>query len=105
MDDQIMNKKFPETVNEAVECLIDELPQIDKLRISSLGKYKLMYLYFPLGLQIRNNFCLWTGNEKLMQSCREISREEDLHVDDASLVIIEELWKKLKTINQIRVVK
>ena len=96
---------LPETVSEAVECLIDELPQVDKLRISSLEKHELKDLYFPLGMQIRNNFCLWTGNEKLMQSCREVSRENDLHVDDASLVIIEELWKKLKIINQIRVVK
>ncbi len=100
-----MEKQYPESVLESVEWLIDELPQVDKLRISSLEKYELMDLYFPLGLQIRNNFCLWTGNEKLMQSCREISGEKDLHVDDASLVIIEELWKKLKTINQIRVVK
>ena len=91
-----MNIKYPESVNEAVEWLIDELPQVDKLRISSLKEYELMDLYFPLGLQIRNNFCLWTGNEKLMQFCREISGEKDLHVDDASLVIIEELWKKLK---------
>ena len=96
---------LPETVSEAVECLIDELPQVDKLRISSLEEYELMDLYFPLGLQIRNNFCLWTGNEKLMQSCREISGEKDLHVDDASFVIIEELWKKLKAINRVRVVK
>ncbi len=97
--------QLPETVFEAVECLIDELPQVDQLRISSLEKHELTDLYFPLGLQIRNNFCLWTGNEKLMQSCRKISGEHDLHVDDASLVIIEELWKKLKIINQIRVVK
>jgi len=100
-----MEKQYPKSVAEAVEWLIDELPQIDKLRISHLEEYELMDLYFPLGLQIRNNFCLWTGNEKLMQSCREISGEKDMHVDDASFVIIEELWKKLKIINQIRVVK
>ena len=100
-----MDQQYPKSVTEAVEWLIDELPKVDKLRISSLKEYELMDLYFPLGLQIRNNFCLWTGNERLMQSCREISGEKDLHVDDASFVIIEELWKKLKTINQIWVVK
>jgi hypothetical protein len=97
--------QLPETVSEAVECLIDELPEVDKLRLSSLEEYELMDLFFPLGLQIRNNFCLWTGNEKLMQSCRDVAGEKDLYVDDASLVVIGELWKKLKIINQIRVVK
>ena len=100
-----MDQQYPESVNEAVEWLIEELPKVDKLRISSLKEHELMDLYFPLGLQIRNNFCLWTGNEKLIQSCREISGGKDLHVDGASFVIIEELWKKLKEINQIRIVK
>ena len=105
MDKRKSKDKIPETVAEAVECLIDELPKVDKLRISSLEEYELMDLYFPLGLQIRNNFCLWTGNEKLMQSCCEISGEKDLNVDDASFVLIEELWKRLKEINRIRIVK
>ncbi|MFO7614869.1 MAG: hypothetical protein R6W71_09550 [Bacteroidales bacterium] len=41
-----------------------------------------------------------------MTSCREIAGEADLHVYDASMVIIRELWKALKLQPlQLRVVK
>lgn len=105
MDNQTPDKNYPETVSEAVDRLVLELPQIDKVRISSMDEHELIDLHFSLGMGIRNDFGLWAGNKKLMESCREISGDEKLHIDDASLVIIRELWDKLGEINQIRRVK
>jgi hypothetical protein len=45
---------FSETVSEAVERLISELPILDKVRISSMTDPDLIYQHFSLGMQIRN---------------------------------------------------
>jgi len=52
-----------------------------------------MNFHFGLGMGIRNEYGLWSGNEELMDSCREISGDKDHHVDSASTVIIKALWK------------
>jgi len=38
-----------------------------------MSKYELVDLHFYMGMQIRNDFGLWTGNKKLMESCQKIS--------------------------------
>jgi len=105
MDDQKLNKKFPETVSDAVEKLLFDLPQIDKVRIANISENDLVDLHFSLGMQIRDGHGLWADNEKLIQSCRQISGDKNLHIDDASLVIIRKLWVRLKETNRIRVIK
>ena len=56
-------------------------------------------LRLSLGPDIRDDFGLWARNEALLQSCRELSGNKDFHVDDASMVIIKALWKKVKKSN------
>ena len=92
-------------MGEAVEKLILELSQIDKVRIANMPENGLVDLHFSLGMQIRNEYGLWAGNEKLIESCRQISGEQKLHIDDASSVIIKALWVRLKETNQIRIIK
>jgi hypothetical protein len=101
-----MNQQYPETVIQAVQHLITELPISDKIEIASMDEADLSGLHFSLGTEIRNQCGLWAGNKKLMASCRTMARETDLSVDDASLVIIRELWKLLRQQTpQLRVVK
>ena len=94
----------PETVNEAVERLVAELPLKDKTTIANMDEDDLVDLHFSLGLGIRNKF-LYPENEKLLESCRYVSKDKFLHWDQASAVIIKELWKRLKKSHKMRVVK
>ena len=95
----------PQTVVEAVDRLISELPRKDKTKIANMDDEKLIVLHFSLGMYIRDKFGLWSGNAKLMESCCSISGDDNLHVDDASFVIIDELRQKLRKTNVLRVVK
>jgi hypothetical protein len=95
----------PRTVGEAIERLMNELPLKDSVQIANMAEVELDALNMRLGQYIRNNFRLWTGNDLLMDSCRLISGEKDLHPDTASQIIIDELWKKLRESHKLRVLK
>ncbi len=99
------DKKYPKTVEEAVNQLISELPIHDKRRISNMSEDALGNLHFSLGQVIRNEFGLWAGNEELLESCRSVAGKTDLHIDSASSVIIEALWERLQQFPPPKLVK
>jgi len=70
-----------------------------------MQKKDLSMLHLSLGSFIRSEFGLCAGNNELMESCRSISEKDNLHEDDASPVIIKELWKRLKKVPDLKVVK
>ena len=98
-------KNLPQTVDEAVGRLISELTLKDKTKIANMDDENLIVLHFSLGMYIRDKFGLWSGNGKLMEPCCHVSGDDNLHEDDASWVIIEELREKLRKTNVLRVVK
>ena len=79
----------PGTVEEAVDLLLDVLASEHKLVIATMSEDKLIDLHFSLGMAIRNAFGLHDPDSKLLASCGVA------HPDDASGVIIKELWNKL----------
>ena len=85
-------KDFPKTVAQAVKWLKKELPLEDKVFIRDMQENDLIGLHISLGTHIRNEFGLWSGNNGLMESCRSVSGADELYKDDASGVIITELW-------------
>jgi hypothetical protein len=95
----------PQTVDEAVEQLIFGLPLKDKTSIANMTEDELNVLNLTLGQYIRNNLRLWDENSELMKSCRKVSENILLDPDQASGVIIKELWKKLQRTYKLRVVK
>ena len=96
---------LPQTVEEAVESLIAELPLKDKAAMARMEKDELSALNLTIGAYIRRRFGLWSGNQILMASCRIVSGNKNLHEDDASAVIIGELWKQLRETHGLRPVK
>jgi hypothetical protein len=96
---------LPKTVNEAVERLISELMLKDKTRIANMAEVELGALNTVLGQYIRNKFKLWTGNEALIDSCRFLAGENELHPDSASQLIIDKLWKRLRETHKLRVIE
>ena len=96
---------LPQTVDEAVAKLLSELPLRDRIKIAKMSEPDLTHLHLTLGHYIREKFALWSGNDALMDSCRYMLHKYDIQAVDASELIIEELWKKLKETHTLRIVK
>ena len=65
----------------------------------------LISIHPTLGVYIRDKFGLWSKNEELMESCRSLLGEKQIHEDSASQLIIRELWKKLRETHVLRPLK
>jgi len=85
--------EYPDTVDAAAEMLIDRLSEEDKLRVKNTKKEDLIGFHHGWGTSIRNDFGLWSGNEKLL---RAACHGEICHPDEASMVIIEAVWTRLQ---------
>jgi len=83
-------KQWPVTIDEAVGVVIATLSEDERASIAVLARDQLSGLHFGLGLWIRNNLGLWKGNESLLESTGAPN------ADDASLVIIEAVWRRLR---------
>jgi hypothetical protein len=104
--DQIRNiEKLPKTVDDAVERLIAELPLKDKTTIAKMPENDLMTLQFTLGSYIGSEFGIWSGNRKLLYSCKLLSHDLHLNPDYVPPLIIKELWKRLRETHKLRVLK
>jgi hypothetical protein len=95
----------PRTVNDAVGRLILILSLKDKTTIANMAEVELSVLHTTLGEYIRNEFGLWSGNEDLLISCCFMVKRDKVSQDEASSIIIRELWKRLKESHKLRVVK
>jgi hypothetical protein len=98
-------KKEPQSVADAVERLISDLPLKDKATVANMSRNELPGLHLNLGRYIMNNFGLLSGNRELMKSCRSASKEILRHEEDAVTVIITALWEKLQQTHKLRVIK
>ena len=90
-------KKLPRSVDQAVDRLTSELSLTVKSMIANMSEEELIDLQFTLGEYIRKEFRLDENND-LLESCRSISKADDINIGHASFTIILELWKKLQTI-------
>jgi hypothetical protein len=96
---------MPKTVDDAVKRLIARMPLKFKVNLSNMDEGELINLHFTFGAFIRNQFGLWSGNEDLLNDCRQMSGITFMHPDDAAAFIIGELWERLRKTHQLRVVK
>ena len=77
-----------------------------KAEIAKMTEQDLENLYPSVGKYIRSRYGLWSTNKALMESCRTVlGGEEEVYPDDASVLIIQETWKKLKETHALRLIK
>jgi len=99
-----MTPQYPKTVEEAVERLMTKMPLEEKVRLTKLEEGELPLLNHSLGAYIREHFGLVMNND-LRQSVNAVAGEKIFHEDRASVIIIHELWKRLRQTHAMRVVK
>ena len=92
-----ITKKLPKSVDQAVDRLTSELSFTEKAMIVNKSEEELIDLQFTLGEDIRKEYRL-DENDDLMESCRFVSKVDEITIGHASFMIILELWKKLQTI-------
>jgi hypothetical protein len=101
----VIVRYLPLTVEQAVERLISELSLKDKAGMARIEEDELSALNLTIGAYIRRRFGMWSGNGQLIASCRIVSGNKNLHEDDASAIIIRELWKQLRETHGLKAVK
>lgn len=85
---------WPVTCDAAAARAIEKLGPAGVQRLRSLSKDELIILHDTLGLNIRNGFGLWGGNDALLDSCsREAGGTRD--PDAVSMVIITRAWERV----------
>lgn len=100
----LVSERYPRTVETAVDKLLEGMSFQDKSRMANMGPEKLVALHRAFGGQIRTEFRL-PGNDPLMKSCALYAGLSGLSGDQAAYVILKVLWKKLQTLNVLKVVK
>jgi hypothetical protein len=85
-------KDFPKTIDEAVDRLLKVYGKEVKAEIRSTAKEDLLKFHHSLGLEIRNSFGLWGENAELLSTLAPAN----CWGDNASMVIIEALWSRLR---------
>ncbi|MCG6911179.1 MAG: hypothetical protein LJE94_13785 [Deltaproteobacteria bacterium] len=99
-----LSKKFPRTVEGAVNKLLDEMSLRDKTRIANMNETKLVEFHINYGIYIKNELRLWS-NDELMNACKELAGVKRLSPDQASYIILKEIQEKLLQSDVLRVVK
>ena len=81
---------WPTTVDQAVDRILDKLPDNQKAVLRKTPAGDLDLLHFGLGTAIRNECGLWDENTALLAACGA----PHMHPDSASDVILRAIWEK-----------
>jgi len=92
-----LEEDIPKTVNRATMLLVSYLSLRDKKKIKKMAETDLARLNVSLGSFIHKEFKL-SSNDLLIESCCSASREFDVDSDEATCIIIKELWKRLRVL-------
>ena len=99
------SSKPPITVDQSVKRLISELSLKDKTTIANMAEVELSDLHLTIGDYILNEFGLWSGNDDLLNSCCFVAKKDKVGEEEASSIIIRELWKRLRETHKLRIVE
>jgi hypothetical protein len=94
------------TVDQVVELLYHDISLRDKVIMAQLSENELdSSVYLAMAKTIRKEFGLYSGNTDLLNSCSSyLGREYDTY-EDPAMVIMKELWKKVKQTHNLHLVK
>lgn len=107
---QPINKQAPATlprsVGEVVDILYSDLSLRDKVVLASLSENDLeTSVYLALAKTIRREFGLYSGNNELLASCSSFLGNGYDRFEDPAMVIVKELWHKIRRTHCLHVIK
>jgi putative molybdenum carrier protein len=95
----------PITVDGAVVKLISEMHLQDRVQLANLKRGELAQLDVSFGRYIKEHLLRNGVNRLLFESCTTVSGNDTLNEIDATRVILEKLWEKLKETHRLRILK
>ena len=84
-----MQSAWPKTLDEAVKICLLTMTDREKSVLKNTLEENLIMFHLSLAKNIREQFGMWDGNVALLESCGASNP------DDASMVIVEAVWKEL----------
>ncbi|MDD4663811.1 MAG: hypothetical protein PHD83_04005 [Caldisericia bacterium] len=79
MPDMLQNENLPSEIGEVIQIIFSKWSEEEKQVFSMIEMTELNSLKLTLGLDIRNIFQLWSGNQKLLLACKqEIEKRPEL---------------------------
>ena len=88
-EERIDPRDRPRTVKQAVERLMECLPDQKEAHIQGLYRRDLIHLHHGFGTRIRNRFGLWRGNVALREATARLE-------PDGTSMAIAALWQRLQ---------
>jgi len=95
----------PKTVDEAIDRMISDLDLRAKVLIANMDFHQLFDQHSSLFIYFKNSFEVWPGNKELIESCRAIAKGPVRDEDDATVVLLGVLWKRLQDGHKLKAVK
>ncbi len=96
----------PTTVNQVVNLLYNDLSLRDKVVMAHLSEEELSStVYLAMAKIIRMEFGLYDGNTQLLESCCGYLGGKYDRFEDPAMVIVKELWTKIKKSHNLRLIK
>jgi hypothetical protein len=95
---------FPKNIDDVVDRLIEELSFKDKTKIANMSEADLVKLNMSWGVYLRNEFRL-RSNDPLLESLKSYAGVNKMTPDQASYIIIKELWERLQNAHVLKIVK
>jgi hypothetical protein len=100
-----MPRQLPDTVEQVVELLYDDLSLRDRVVMANLSENDLdSLLYATIAKPIRKEFGIYNGNTELLDSCCRYIGWKYKSYEDPVMVIIKELWKKARKTHLLHLV-
>lgn len=97
---------LPRTVEEVVDLLYEDLLLRDRVIMSNLSEDELdSSIYLAMAKSIRKEFGFYNGNDHLIASCHTYLGKDYDSYDDPVLVIVKELWKKVRDSHKLHLVE
>ena len=97
--------EMPYTVDDAANRLMADLDLRDRIRMADMDEAQVRLLHTRVGKTIVNEFRLWEGNDKLLQSCIMAPEMDAGGINDPSMVIVMRMWRRLRRTHRLRLVK
>jgi Domain of unknown function (DUF6794) len=99
-----INNVFLKNIDDVVDRLISELSFKDKTKIANMSEVDLVKLNLSWGIYIRKEFRL-EGNYPLLKSLKSYAGVNAMTPEQASYIIIKELWEKLQNSHVLKIIK
>lgn len=95
---------MPTTVDAALDQIISEMPLKDRVTLANMTEREVLSLQTTLGRYMSEKLDVWISDSGFMASYRNLSGNA-FEKTEALVVMMRELWAKLKATHKLRIVK